>query len=112
MNDFENVGKYSELTGYLSTTGVLDKSAFTVIDVGAAGGISEVWKNFGSNLRAIGVDPVVEECSRLQDTTLFFNIKYVPAFIRSKTKVHHTLGNPTERLSAFRLNQHIDDKEI
>ena len=36
-----------------------------LIDVGASGGIDTFWKCFGSNLRAVGFDPLIAEVDRL-----------------------------------------------
>jgi hypothetical protein len=51
---------------------------FTLIDVGCSGGISLLWRSFGSSLQAFGFDPDAAECERLQRSETNPNVRYFP----------------------------------
>lgn len=53
---------------------------FTLVDLGCAGGIDPVWRNFGSRLRALAVDASVGECHRLAENESSTGIEYVGGF--------------------------------
>lgn len=59
----------------------LGDEEFTLIDVGCSGGIDRIWRLFGSGLRAIGFDPNVDECSRLNAKETLQGVRYIPAFV-------------------------------
>ena len=53
---------------------------FTLVDVGCSGGIDAAWRGFEPHLRAVGIDPNVEECARLAATETNANVRYVDGF--------------------------------
>jgi len=62
-------------------TGTLTER-FTVIDVGASGGIPGVWFQFGSRLVAYAFDPLVAEVERLNKTKPpLGSVEYIDAFV-------------------------------
>lgn len=54
---------------------------FTLLDVGCSGGISPFWRVFAPSLVALGIDPVVTECERLNAREASPNVRYHPAFV-------------------------------
>lgn len=53
------------MTAALVDAGAFRDRPFTVVDVGARGGIASYWSVFGQDLRIIGFDLDPEECARL-----------------------------------------------
>jgi FkbM family methyltransferase len=54
---------------------------FMLLDVGASGGISKLWSQFGESLRAHGFDPLIAEIDRLNATEDTGRIRYHTAFV-------------------------------
>jgi hypothetical protein len=89
----------------------LQDERFTLIDVGCSGGIHPVWRVFGDGLRAFGLDPNVEEVSRLSKAEDLPGVSYIPGFVglppedpdamRFPTRNFWT-RNPWDRLSVVR----------
>ena len=52
-----------------------------LIDVGASGGIDDVWKCFGSSLKAVGFDPLITEVDRLNAASKDPGVRYEAALI-------------------------------
>jgi Methyltransferase FkbM domain len=69
----------SRLAGVIAPA--LAAEPMSILDIGCAGGISSLWRRFEPNLRAIGFDPSLEECKRLQAGELNPNVSYVPGFV-------------------------------
>ena len=60
----------------------LGDAQFTLIDIGCSGGIDEVWRVFGSRLRAFGFDPNLQEVERLNVAAKSqHGIEYIAAFV-------------------------------
>ncbi|MBI2766308.1 MAG: FkbM family methyltransferase [Chloroflexi bacterium] len=59
----------------------LDEHPFTLLDIGCSGGLDVHWREFGEHLRAVGVDPLNEECRRLADAETSPTVRYVAAWI-------------------------------
>jgi hypothetical protein len=87
----------------------LTDERFTLIDIGCSGGIDPVWRGFGDRLAAIGFDPNIEECERLQAQESNANVRYVAAFVAlppdhlfaiKKRGQAHIGYSPWSRLSA------------
>lgn len=97
--EFKHKDKFNKLTQHLSN--ILIDNPFSLLDVGCSGGIDPVWRRFGTSLIAIGVDPLISECKRLQEQESNSNIRYIPGLIVSKTNklYNQTYGNPYGRLS-------------
>ncbi len=53
------------MTAALVEAGAFKEQPFTVVDVGARGGVASYWSVFGDRLRIIGFDLDPEECTRL-----------------------------------------------
>jgi FkbM family methyltransferase len=53
------------MTAALVKAGAFREQPFTVVDVGARGGVASYWAVFGDHLRIIGFDLDPEECKRL-----------------------------------------------
>ena len=53
---------------------------FVLLDVGASGGIAPTWNTFRPHLRAFGFEPLLSECSRLNQAS-DPGIEFVPAFV-------------------------------
>jgi hypothetical protein len=88
-----------------------------VIDVGCSGGISPVWQPLGAGLRAVGIDPNIDECRRLQAQETRPLVEYVPAFVGVSAEDAAALGrgarspwsrNPWDRLSVVTAIAHRD----
>jgi FkbM family methyltransferase len=55
---------------------------FSLIDVGASGGIADYWKVFGNSLTALGFEPLIAEANRL-NAAAPPNVRYEAAFVSS-----------------------------
>ena len=55
---------------------------FSLIDVGASGGIADYWKVFGDSLTALGFEPLIAEADRL-NAAAPPNVRYEAAFVSS-----------------------------
>ena len=54
--------------------------AFQLVDVGCSGGIDRRWRRMGPRLRALGIDPDVEEIARLKAKEKNPAVSYLNAF--------------------------------
>jgi len=68
-------------TKYITEKKILSNALFGLVDVGASGGIDPKWLIFYPYIQAVGFDPLVKECERLNEINQYKNIRYVPAFI-------------------------------
>ena len=89
----------------------LGDERFTVVDVGCSGGIDPIWRLFGARLHAVGFDPDVDECARLNAAETLPGVRYVPAFVgvppdhpivQRRLPRPHLQRNPWNRLSVAR----------
>jgi Methyltransferase FkbM domain len=68
-------------TEYLVKKNAFRGHPFTLIDIGCSGGIAMLWRVFGKELYAYGIDPMVNEIERLQVTETNPNLKYYAGYI-------------------------------
>ena len=54
---------------------------FSLIDVGASGGLEKHWQQFGDRLTAVGFEPLVVEAERLQKAAEGTKVRYEAAFV-------------------------------
>jgi methyltransferase FkbM-like protein len=66
---------------HFTDKGIFKNHPFTLIDVGCSGGINDCWRDFGDNLYAYGIDPVLSEIERLQKKETNPNVKYTSGYI-------------------------------
>ena len=59
----------------------LGQDRFTLIDVGASGGVAQLWDQLGSNLQAYGFDPLTAEVDRLNAAETSGRTRYFAAFV-------------------------------
>lgn len=94
---------------------------FTLVDLGCAGGIDQVWRQFGHRLRAIGIDPNVDEIKRLREAETLPGVRYVAGyaglpedhpFRRAKGELGHWSRNPWSRLSTAKSIELLRKKEL
>jgi hypothetical protein len=115
----EYKASYTRLTQCLVERGLFSDDPFRLIDVGCSGGISKFWQIFQTSLQALGIDPVIDECDRLNNGEPSGNIRYQAAFVglpedhpfiqrRGKRDVWG--ANPWERLSACRGARILADR--
>jgi len=74
----EGTANYVPVIGYLSEAPLL--SEFMLIDIGCSGGIDAVWRGFGPRLRALAIDPNVDEIERLRSLETHPGVQYLAAF--------------------------------
>ncbi|MCZ6799297.1 MAG: FkbM family methyltransferase [Nitrospirae bacterium] len=100
---------FTALTSLLVQRGIFESHPLKLLDIGCSGGISPIWRVFEPSLMALGIDPVVQECERLNAKESNSNVRYRPAFVGLPE--HHPFvqkrgdrepwgGNPWNRLSA------------
>lgn len=65
------------MTAHLVGQGVFNSEPFSLVDVGASGGIEPHWRIFGDSLQAIGFDPLAEEVARLNSIEPCPSVRYV-----------------------------------
>jgi len=61
--------------------GVFARAPLLLADVGASGGIADQWRLFEPDLRAVGFDPLVTECERLNREESNPAIRYYDYFV-------------------------------
>jgi FkbM family methyltransferase len=54
---------------------------FTLVDVGASGGIADYWNAFGQTLHAVGFDPLVLNMRKMAAAETRPNVRYEAAFV-------------------------------
>ncbi len=100
---------FTKMTNALVVKGAFASEPFTLMDIGCSGGISPFWRVFHPALRAIGIDPVVQECERLNSQEENSGVRYRPAFVglsdehpfvKKRGDREPWSGNPWNRLSA------------
>jgi FkbM family methyltransferase len=83
-------------------------SEFMLVDIGCSMGIDEIWRRFGTRLRALAIDPNLAEMDRLQKTETNPSIQYLAGyaglspdhpFAGRKAAQPHPNRNPWYRLS-------------
>jgi FkbM family methyltransferase len=103
------VSAFTKMTRSLAKKGVFADHPFTLLDVGCSGGISSFWRVFEPALVALGIDPVLTECERLNAKEANSNVRYHSAFIglndqhpfvQKRGDKEPWGGNPWNRLSA------------
>jgi hypothetical protein len=101
--------KFSTLTRCLVERGQFFDHPVSLVDVGCGGGIGRIWRWFEPSLRAIGIDPQITECERLQALEKNPAVQYVPRFLRlpeshpfrqARGDRDPWTGNPWERTSS------------
>jgi Methyltransferase FkbM domain len=100
---------FTGMTRSLIEMSVLATQPFTLLDIGSSGGIAPFWRVFEPSLAAVGIDPVVSECKRLNGNEASPHIRYRPAFVGLADQDPFVLkrgnnepwgGNPWNRLSS------------
>ena len=100
---------FTKMTRSLVEKKTFAAQPFTLLDVGCSGGISPFWRIFDPSLVALGIDPVVNECERLNAKEVSSNVRYRPAFVglpdqhpfvQKRGNNEPWGGNPWNRLSA------------
>jgi len=78
----------------LASAGAFSREPFTLLDIGARGGIKKFWRAFGADFRFIGFEADPEEYRRLQQTTLLPN-RLLPFGLggRNETRTLHIHDN-------------------
>ena len=94
--------------------------AFQLVDVGCSGGIDRRWRRMGPRLRALGIDPDVEEIARLKAKEKNPAVSYLNAFagiaadhpfaVRRQGKPE-CARNPNPRLSTMQFVERIRRKD-
>lgn len=74
----------SSLVEFLEQSGV-SIPLLSVVDVGVSGGLSPVWRKWGSRLRALGIDVIVDEIDRLTRIETNPAVHYVAARVAAPT---------------------------
>lgn len=65
------------MTAHLVERGIFNNEPFSLVDVGASGGIEQHWRVFGGSLEAVGFDPLVDEVARLNSIEERPSVRYV-----------------------------------
>ncbi len=100
---------FTKMTRALVERKAFASQPFTLLDVGCSGGISPFWRVFEPSLVALGIDPVVKECERLNAKEAGSMVRYRPAFVglsdqhpfvQKRGNNEPWGGNPWNRLSA------------
>jgi hypothetical protein len=92
----------------------LKDSFFTLIDVGCAGGVHDLWRAFGARLKAWAFDADAAECARIQSIETCREVRYFPSFVTippdhpfrlARKRESPWSGNPWDRFSVVRSVQ-------
>lgn len=93
---------------------------FSLIDVGCGGGIARLWRCFEPALRAVGIDPQIDECLRLTALEKNPAVTFEPRFLRlpeshpfrqQRGDRDPWTGNPWERTSSARAMAILQDQD-
>lgn len=77
----ELLTNYHSLVRFLADQNILSGTPFRLLDIGCSGGIAEAFRLFGMHsLKAVGIDPNLNEISRLQAVEEISSIKYIPSY--------------------------------
>lgn len=80
------------MTNRVVELGLLDANDFTLIDVGASGGLDPRWDAFGKNLRVFAFEPLLGECERLNHTIATNKIEVFPYFVGDGNTAPNTMS--------------------
>jgi len=72
---------FSQMTRSLVERETFVSHPFTLLDVGSSGGIGSFWRVFAPSLVALGIDPVIHECERLNAEESSPTVRYRPAWV-------------------------------
>ena len=93
---------------------------FTLVDVGCSGGIDPAWRGFGGKLVAVGYDPDIDECERLQAGEDLPGVRYVAGFVgidpdgayaRTRRAGSPWSRNPWQRLAVQRSVEQVEGRD-
>lgn len=94
---YQNKANHCLMTQHIINCRLLENDPFCLIDVGASGGINSCWNNFGNCLKAIGFEPLIDECERLNsDKNKPKKVSYSPYFIISDDEEVEKMSGPQE----------------
>jgi FkbM family methyltransferase len=99
-----NVNYNARMVDMLVKAGAFKSAPFTLVDVGCSLGLEQYWRIFGKDLRATGIDPIVEECERLTREEKNPAVRYVAAWIKNPSfpsDTHYKTDQPFARTSAW-----------
>jgi FkbM family methyltransferase len=92
----KNVG--APFVEYIASQHVLpDDDKVLLADVGASGGIHPKWFAFMEAISAVGFDPLVKECERLNQVEHPIEVSYIPVFVGGPLDLE--LPSPESRCS-------------
>jgi FkbM family methyltransferase len=77
----DNLGFERKLLRALVADGTFADDPFVLVDVGCGLGIDPAWREFGGDLRALGIDPQLAEIERLRQAEKHPGISYHTAFV-------------------------------
>jgi hypothetical protein len=101
------------LTKYLVSQGIFAATDFILIDVGVSGGLDAQWRYFADRLRAIGIDPWIDECKRLAREETSDRIEYVAALVGIIDDDHwfhrKMEGEPGRNHREYTVADHVSD---
>ena len=86
------------LTQHLVSQSVFVDHPFTLIDVGASGGIEQHWLVFAKNLLAYGFEPLVAEVQRLNRLERHSKISYIAAKLTGPSKMEEEHDRIVEKI--------------
>lgn len=77
----QQLNRNSRLPALLARVADPPVAPLMLLDVGVSGGIEDHWQVFGSQLHAVGFDPLVAEIRRLQAENPNPNVRFVEGFV-------------------------------
>lgn len=79
------LNRFAPLVRRLAASRAFRERPFYLVDVGASGGVGEFWQQFAPDFGAVGFDPMIEECARLNAAPEASpGVRYVDAFVGSE----------------------------
>jgi FkbM family methyltransferase len=82
-----------KLTRYLVDLGILRDEPFSLVDVGASGGIEPHWREFDGSLRAVAFDPLIKEMERLKSIEPNPSVHYFASLVGYREMAKLTPGS-------------------
>jgi hypothetical protein len=97
MDIIRNHSAFAQLVG----AALAPQDAFTLVDIGCAGGLPHGWRSLAPRLKAFGFDPLADDLAALAEAEADPGVRYVPGLVSlgAPVREHYVSGNPWDRLA-------------
>lgn len=101
------------MTQYIAKNRLLANDPLCIVDVGASGGVASYWGIFGQFFKAIGFEPLLAECERLNaDKHKPADVTYFPCWIVADEQEVRTESGPQHASKIFKRSSAVKAFEL